>query len=134
MSNMSHCQVIKMTLLCHNDRVALIDAGSTSYPKILQLLDVWAQKIGSALGHQSDRKMPQTYFPDGVTGGTKLAGHKMNGIILVLLILCKMKESRKLLLSSKYFLEDHLRGWMNLFESMLVWRWWLKLPSVPATQ
>jgi hypothetical protein len=36
--------------------------GSTSYPKILQLLDVWARKIGSALGHQSDRKMPRTYF------------------------------------------------------------------------
>jgi hypothetical protein len=37
-------------------------SGSTSYPKILQLLDVWAQKIGSALGHQSDRKMPRTHF------------------------------------------------------------------------
>jgi hypothetical protein len=58
----------------------------------------------------------------------------MNGVILVLLILCKMKESRKLLLSSKYFLEDHLRGWMNLFESMLVWRWWLKLPYVPLSE
>jgi hypothetical protein len=77
--------------------------GSTSYPKILQLLDVWAQKIGSALGHQSDRKMPRTYFSNSVTGGTKLAGHEMNGVILVLLLLCKMKESRKLLLSSKYF-------------------------------
>jgi hypothetical protein len=58
----------------------------------------------------------------------------MNGVILVLLILCKMKESRKLLLLSKYFLEDHLCGWMNLFESMLVWRWWLKLPSVPLSE
>jgi hypothetical protein len=84
--------------------------GLTLYPKILQLLDVWAQKIGSALGHQSNRKMPQTYFPNGVTGGTKLAGHKMNGVILVLLILCKMEVSRKLLLSSKFFLEDHLCG------------------------
>jgi hypothetical protein len=84
--------------------------GSTLYPKILQLLDVWARKIGSALGHQSNRKMPRTCFPNGVTGGTKLAGHEMNGVIFVLLILCKMKESRKLLLSSKYFLEDHLRG------------------------
>jgi hypothetical protein len=78
--------------------------------------------------------MPRTYFPNGVTGGTKLAGHEMNGVILVLLIICKMKESCKLLLSSKYFLEDHLRGWMNLFESMLVWRWWLKLPSVPLNK
>jgi hypothetical protein len=58
----------------------------------------------------------------------------MNGVILLLLILCKMKESRKLLLSSKYFLEHHLRGWMNLLESMLVWRWWLKLPSVPLSE
>jgi hypothetical protein len=87
--------------------------GSTSYPKILQLLDVWARKIGSALGHQSDRKMLQTYFPNGVTGGTKLAGHEMNGVILVLLILCKMKESRRLLFLSKYFQEHHLRGWMD---------------------
>jgi hypothetical protein len=96
--------------------------GSKSNPKILQLLDMWARKIGSALGHLSDRKMPRTYFPNGVTGGTKLAGHKMNGVILILLILCKMKESRRLLLPSKYFLEDHLRGWI----SMLVSRWWLK--------
>jgi hypothetical protein len=97
--------------------------GSKSYPKILQLFDVWTRKIGSALGHQSDQKMPRTYFPNSVTGVTKLAGHKMNGVILVLLILCKMKESRKLLLSSKYFQEHHLRGWINLFESILVWRW-----------
>jgi hypothetical protein len=78
--------------------------------------------------------MRRTYFPDGVTGRTKLAGHEMNGVILVLLILCKMKESHKLLLLTKSFLEDHLRGWMNLFESMLVWRWWLKLPSVPLSK
>ena len=108
--------------------------GSKSYPKILQRLDVWARKIGKALSHQSDRKMPRTYFPNGVTGGTKLAGHEMNGVILVLLILCKMKESRKLLLSSKCFVEDHLRGWIKLFECMLVWRWWLKLPSVPLIE
>ncbi len=108
--------------------------GSKSYPKILQLLDVWARKIGRALGHQSDRQMPRTYFPNGVTGGTKLAGHEMNGVILVLLILCKMKEPRKLLLTSKYFPEHHLRGWLKLFESMLVWRWWLKLPSVPLSE
>jgi hypothetical protein len=46
--------------------------------------------------------MPRAYFPDGVTGGTKLAGYKMNGVILVLLILCKMKDSN-LLLTSKFF-------------------------------
>ncbi|WP_288992458.1 hypothetical protein [uncultured Marinobacter sp.] len=108
--------------------------GSKSYPKILQVLDVWARKIGKALGHQSDRKMPRTYFPNGVTGGTKLAGHEMNGVILVLLILCKMKEPRTMLLNAKNFQDHHLRGWIKLFESMLVWRWWLKLPSVPKNE
>jgi hypothetical protein len=108
--------------------------GSKSYPKILQLLNVWARKIGSAFGHQRDRKMPRTYFPNVVTGGNKLAGHEINGVILVLLILCSMEESCKLLLLSKYFQEHHLRGWMNLFESMLVWRWWLKLPSVTLSK
>jgi hypothetical protein len=49
--------------------------------------------------------MPRIYFPNGVTGGTKLIGHEMNGVILVVLILCKMKESRKLLLLSNYFQE-----------------------------
>ena len=58
----------------------------------------------------------------------------MNGVILVLLILCKMKDSRNLLLTSKYFQEHHLRGWVKLFESMLIWRWWLKLPSVPMSK
>jgi hypothetical protein len=37
--------------------------------------------------------LPHTHFPNGVTGGTKLAGHEMNGIILVLLILYKMKDA-----------------------------------------
>jgi hypothetical protein len=108
--------------------------GSTSYPKILQLLDVWARKIGKALGHQSDRNLPRTYFPNGVTGGTKLAGHEMNGVILVLLILCKMKDTRSMLLTSNYFAKRHLRGWIQLFEIVLVWRWWLKLPSVPLAE
>jgi hypothetical protein len=91
-----------------------------------------ARKIGKALGHQRDRNLPRTYFPNGVTGGTKLAGHEMKGVILVLLILCKMTDTRKMLFTSKYLEEHHLRGWIKLFESMLVWRWWLKLPSVPV--
>jgi hypothetical protein len=36
--------------------------GSKSYPKILELLDVWAQKIGKALGHQRDCNLSETYF------------------------------------------------------------------------
>jgi hypothetical protein len=108
--------------------------NSKSYPKILEQLDVWARKIGKALGHQSDRNLPRTYFPNGVTGGTKLAGHEMNGVILVLLIICKMKDTRQMLLRSKYFDQHHLSGWIKLLENVLVWRWWLKLPSIPLVE
>jgi hypothetical protein len=106
--------------------------GLKLYLKILQLLDVWARKIDRALGHRP--KATEKCRVDGVTGGTKLKGHEMNGVILVLLILCKIKDSRKVLLTSKNFQEHYLRGWMKLFESMLVWRWWLKLPSVPLSE
>jgi hypothetical protein len=82
---------------------------SKLYPKILQELDVWAQSVGKCLGYQSDQNLPHTYFPNGVTGGTKLADHEMQCVLLVLLILCKMKETRKLLHTSKYFQASHLR-------------------------
>jgi hypothetical protein len=107
---------------------------SKSYPKILQQLDVWARRIGKALGHQSDRNLPRTCFPNGVTGGTKLAGHEMNGVILVLLILCKMTETRTLLLTSKYINKQQIKSWIKLCESLLVLRWWLKLPSIALAE
>jgi hypothetical protein len=108
--------------------------NSKSYSKILQWLDVWARKIGKALGRQSDRKLPRTYFPNGVTGGTKLAGHEMNGVILVLLLLSKMKVAQKKLLKSRFLMQQNLRGWIKLFKILLVWRWWLKLPSIPLAE
>jgi hypothetical protein len=54
------------------------------------------------IGQQSNHKMRRTGFPNGVTGGTKLAGHEMNGVILVFLILCKLKDTRKMLLSTVF--------------------------------
>jgi hypothetical protein len=41
MSNMSHREVIKMTLLCHNDRVALIDVR---YPLMHQAMKMASTK------------------------------------------------------------------------------------------
>ncbi len=61
-----------------------------SYPKILMGVSNWACWIGLALTHQSDRKLLGTYFPNGITGGTKLAGHKMSDVQLVILIMCNM--------------------------------------------
>ena len=102
---------------------------SKSPPKILKAIDGWARIIGRYLGHQSDRGLPRTYFPNGVTGGTKLAGHEMNGVLLVLLILCKVDSSKALICTK--LTDVQLKGWVKLFESLLTWRWWLKRPTLP---
>jgi hypothetical protein len=104
--------------------------ATNSYPKILVGVDNWARRIGLALTHQSDRNLPRTYFPNGITGGTKLAGHEMSGVLLVLLISCNMELSKAHILTSRTFKEDHLRGWIHLLELLLTYRWWLKLEQV----
>mgnify|MGYP000299811063 CR=1 FL=1 len=65
-----------------------------------------------------------------ITGGTKLAGHKMSGVLLVMLIMCNMELSKTHLLTSREFKDDHLRGWIHLLELLLSYRWWLKLEKV----
>ncbi len=107
-----------------------LNPSTKSYPKILVGVDNWARRIGLALTHQSDRKLPCTYFPNGITGGTKLAGHEMSGVLLVLLIQCNMELSKAHLLTLPKFKEDHLRGWIHLLELLLTYRWWLKLEKI----
>jgi hypothetical protein len=67
--------------------------------KIMIQLDSMARKIGRFLSHQSDRGLPQTYFPFGVTGGTKLLGREYHGVLLVILIMHRMEESCLLFLT-----------------------------------
>ena len=105
---------------------------SKSYPKIIQALDTWARQIGRYLGHQSDRGLPRTYFPNGISGGTKLAGHEMNGVLLVLLIMCKLEATKDLLLTKMS--EYELREWVSLLDLLLAWRWWLKRPTLPMAE
>ena len=95
-------------------------------------IDTWAQAVGRYLGHQSDQGQPRTYFPNGVTGGTKLAGHEMNGVLLVLLLLCKLESSKALIRTKMTAIQ--LLGWIELLESLLTWRWWLKRPTLPMQE
>jgi hypothetical protein len=105
-----------------------------SYPKILVGVENWAHRIGLALTHQSDRKLPLPYFPNGITGGTKLAGHRMSGVLLVMLIMCNMELSKAHLLSSCTFQEHHVQGWIHLLELLLTYCWCLKLEEVPLEE
>ena len=99
---------------------------------LLMSLDSMARRVGRYMCHQSDRGLPRTYFPNGVTGGTKIAGHEYPGIMLVVLILCNMKESQDLFL--KKMDRKTLRKWIRLFEMTLSWRSWLKLDVIPRME
>jgi hypothetical protein len=100
--------------------------------KILMELDSMARRIGRFLSHQSDRKLPRTYFPFGVTAGTKLSGHEYQGVLLVMLITCYMEESR-LMFPSKMSVSV-LHQWIRLLELLLGWRYWLKKSSIPRVK
>jgi hypothetical protein len=100
--------------------------------KILMELDSIARRIGRFLSHQSDRELPRTYFPFGVTAGTKLSGHEYQGVVLVVLIMCYMEESRSMFLSKMSV--SVLHQWIRLLELLLGWRYWLKKASIPRLE
>ena len=103
--------------------------------KLHSLVDTWAKRVGKHLQHQSDRNLPRTYFPNGISGGTKLNGHEYVGVVLVLAILLRMDGPRKTIL--KY--QDSMSGkkldqWANLFELCVCWRKWLQKESIPKEE
>jgi hypothetical protein len=100
--------------------------------KILMEFDSIARRIGRFLSHQSDRELPQTYFPSGVTAGTKLSGHEYQGVLLVVLIMCYMEESCSMFLSKMPV--SVLHQWIRLLELLLGWRYWLKKSSIPRLE
>jgi hypothetical protein len=96
--------------------------------KMLMELASIARHIGRFLNHQSDRELPRTYFPFGVTAGTKLSGHEYQGVLLVVLIMCYMEESRSMFLSKMSV--PVLHQWIRLLEL----RYWLKKASIPRLE
>jgi hypothetical protein len=100
--------------------------------EILMELDSIARRMGRFLSHQSDRELPQTYFPFGVTAGTKLSGHEFQGVLLVLLIMYYMEESRLMFLSKMTV--PVLHQWIRLLELLLGWPYWLKKSSIPRLE
>jgi hypothetical protein len=100
--------------------------------KILMELDSIARCIGHFLSHQSDCVLPRIYFPFGVTGGTKLSGHEYQGVLLVVLIMCYMEESRLMFLSK--ISVSVLHQWIRLLELLLGWQYSLKKSSIPRLE
>jgi hypothetical protein len=100
------------------------------------VIDEWARRIGRYLLHQSDRKLPRTYFLNGISSGTKLAGHERIGVLLVLHIMLKMKAPCDAIINNKYnnMTEARLNRWRKAFGLQLAWRAWLKQDVIPMDE
>ena len=94
--------------------------------KECDMFDVFAKQYGRFLQRQSDRDLPRTYFPTGITGNSKKNGHEMQGVLLLIVTI---------FLSSSYetfkesFGEKRLSYTFHLFEVLMVLEEFLKLRS-----
>lgn len=104
--------------------------------KLHSIIDEWARCVGRYLLHQSDRDLPRTYFPNGLSGGTKLAAHEQIGAVLVLHILLSMAAPFELIVNYKNndMTARKLRKWRSAFGLQLAWRAWLKQDFIPMTE
>lgn len=101
--------------------------------KVHSLMDSWCKRVGRYLQHQSDKNLPRTYFPYGVSGSTKLNGHEYIGVILVLFVLLKMEGPRRTL-SNYNVSNETMNGWASLFELCICWRKWLQRENIPKAE
>lgn len=115
---------------------AFFQAIGSDKCKLHSSIDEWARCIGRFLLHQSDRKLPRTYFPNGISGGTKLAAHEQIGVLLVLHILLSMEGPCVLIVenANNDMTRPRLEKWRTAFGLQLAWRAWMKQDSIPMDE
>ena len=94
-------------------------------PVVVSHIDELSREIGRLLKHQSDRELPRTYFPNGVSGGTKMAAHEYLAVLLVLLLVSCSTQGRELILQ-KTNNPDLLNQWIELLQLMVSFTMWMK--------
>ena len=94
--------------------------------KLHSLIDSWAKRVGRHLQHQSDKQLPKTYFPNGISGSTKLNGHEYVGVVLVLTLLLQMDGPQNTIINTYNIPSATIHRWSKLFELCVCWRKWLQ--------
>jgi Plavaka transposase len=85
------------------------------------IFDRRAKQIGKALSQQSDRDLPRTHFPTGITGDKKKNGHEMQGVILniIYVVLSDLSKYKRLMGDNEYE-GRRLSNWVLLLERLLL--------------
>ncbi len=85
------------------------------------IFDSRARLIGKRLSQQSDRDLPRTHFPTGITGDKKKNGHEMQGVILdILCVLLSDVSKYERLMGDNNIGVRRLSNWVLLLERLLL--------------
>lgn len=80
--------------------------------------------LSDALKHHSDRSLPSSYFPYGITSLKKINAHEESGVILLIVLLLCCNKGRDVI--SKIMSEGRRGRYLHLFEFLLCFEEWLK--------
>ena len=108
-----------------------------------KFLEILAKRMSEELSHQSDRDLPHTKFPYGISTISQLQAHEAAGVLLLLVFSlhcnvlwdkCASKCVHTLFVNSRYVDKRKVREYRNLFEMLLCMEAWYKVKNVPKRQ
>lgn len=88
-------------------------------------IDSIIQIMSKFCEHQSDRNMPRTNFPKGLSNLSRLSGSEMPGVLLSLLIALSCDAGKSIALQSPTFSSDSGRKFCRLIQGFLGYQAWL---------
>ena len=104
--------------------------------------DALCAKLGNTLSRQIDHDVPQTNFSQGFSSGSNLMGHEMAGCLLVKLFALHTscfrtifnvgkKDPQKGVDDQRLCHSNHIKDWIVVVSSLLVWHQLVKQPTIP---
>jgi hypothetical protein len=102
-----------------------------------RFVEMIAKRLSEQLRHQSDRDLPRTSFPHGISTIAQLQAHEAAGVLLLLVLSLHchigwdMGREKHSFVNSRYVEEKKVLEYRTLFETLLCVEAWYKLKKVP---
>jgi hypothetical protein len=107
----------------------------------IKFVERLAKRLSEQLHHQSDRDLPRTRFPYGISTISQLQTHEAAGVLLLVLSLhCHLgwdkhqRHEKHSFVNSRHVNEKKVREYLTLFETLLCMEAWYKLKQVSKEQ
>lgn len=83
------------------------------------LFEKIAFAVGQRLRHQSDRDLPRTNFGQGISAGTKMAGHEVQGALLLCAVVLVSTFGKNHFSPETMLGSERLQAWTGLFQILM---------------